>query len=102
MDYLDEFTAGNPRHSAVLNLKTGVIMDGTLVAHKAKVIFNSGAYGGFKPTPGVNVGGASKAGGPYRIPHTDIEAVHVYTNTVPGGFMRAPGEPPLPADPCRY
>ena len=93
MDYLEEFTAGNPRHSAVVNLKTGVMMDGTLVAHKAKVIFNSGAYGGFKPTPGVNLGGASKAGGPYRIPHTDIEAVHVYTNTVPGGFMRAPGEP---------
>ena len=93
MDYLEEFTAGNPRHSAVINLKTGVMKDGTLVAHEARIIFNSGAYGGFKPTPGVNLGGASKAGGPYRIPHTDIRAVHVYTNTVPGGFMRAPGEP---------
>ena len=93
MDYLEEFTAGNPRHAAVVHLKTGVQRDGTLVAHQARVVFDSGAYGGFKPTPGVNLGGASKAGGPYRIPHTDIEAVHVYTNTVPGGFMRAPGEP---------
>ena len=93
MDYLEEFTAGNPRHAAVVQLKTGVQRDGTLVAHQARVVFDSGAYGGFKPTPGVNLGGASKAGGPYRIPHTDIKAIHVYTNTVPGGFMRAPGEP---------
>ena len=93
MDYLEEFTAGNPRHAAVVHLRTGVMNDGTLVAQQARVVFDSGAYGGFKPTPGVNLGGASKAGGPYRIPHTDIEAIHVYTNNVPGGFMRAPGEP---------
>ena len=31
--------------------------------------------------------------GPYRIPNTRIESLHVYTNTVPGGHMRAPGEP---------
>ena len=55
--------------------------------------FDSGAYGGFKPTPAVNLGGASKAGGPYKIPHVHIEGVQVYTNTIPGGFMRAPGEP---------
>jgi len=63
------------------------------VAHQAKVFFDSGAYGGFKPTPAVNLGGAAKAGGPYKIPHVHIEGVQVYTNTVPGGFMRAPGEP---------
>ncbi|PKB82756.1 MAG: hypothetical protein BZY88_03680, partial [SAR202 cluster bacterium Io17-Chloro-G9] len=58
-----------------------------------RVLFNSGAYGGFKPAPGVNLGGASKAAGPYKIPHVKLEGVQVYTNTVPGGFMRAPGEP---------
>jgi CO/xanthine dehydrogenase Mo-binding subunit len=93
MDYVEEFTAGNPRHAAIVQLKTGVKRDGTMVAHQAKVIFNSGAYGGFKPTPNVNLGGASKAGGPYKIPHVHIEGLQVYTNTVPGGFMRAPGEP---------
>ena len=93
MDYLEELTAGNPRHAATVQLKTGVKNDGTITAQQARVVFDSGAYGGFKPTPGVNLGGAAKAGGPYRIPNTDIEALHVYTNNVPGGFMRAPGEP---------
>jgi CO/xanthine dehydrogenase Mo-binding subunit len=93
MDYVEEFTAGNPRHAALIQLKTGVLRNGTMVAHQARVLFNSGAYGGFKPTPTVNLGGASKAGGPYKIPHVSIEGVQVYTNTIPGGFMRAPGEP---------
>ena len=93
MDYIEEFTAGNPRHAATVHLKTGVKRDGTLVAHQARVLFNSGAYGGFKPAPGVNLGGAAKAGGPYQIPHVGIEGIQVYTNTIPGGFMRAPGEP---------
>jgi CO/xanthine dehydrogenase Mo-binding subunit len=93
MDYIEEFTAGNPRHAANIWLKTGVKRDGSIVAHQARVLFNSGAYGGFKPAPGVNLGGAAKAGGPYKIPHIHIEGLQVYTNTVPGGFMRAPGEP---------
>ena len=93
MDYVEEFTAGNPRHAAIIQLKSGVKRGGTIVAHQARVLFDSGAYGGFKPTPAVNLGGASKAGGPYKIPHVHIEGVQVYTNTIPGGFMRAPGEP---------
>ena len=31
------------------------------------------------------------AGGAYRIPHTSIEFLQIYTNTVPGGYFRAPG-----------
>jgi CO/xanthine dehydrogenase Mo-binding subunit len=93
MDYVEEFMAGNPRHAAIIQLKTGVKREGTIVAHQARVLFNSGAYGGFKPVPTINLGGASKAGGPYKIPHVRIEGVQVYTNTIPGGFMRAPGEP---------
>jgi CO/xanthine dehydrogenase Mo-binding subunit len=93
MDYVEEFTAGNPRHAAIIQLKTGVKRDGTIVAHQARVFFDSGAYGGFKPVPTVNLGGAAKAAGPYKIPHVHIESVQVYTNTIPGGFMRAPGEP---------
>jgi CO/xanthine dehydrogenase Mo-binding subunit len=93
MDYVEELTAGNPRHAAIIQLKTGVKRDGAMVAHQARVVFDSGAYGGFKPVPTVNLGGAAKAGGPYKIPHVHIEGLQVYTNTIPGGFMRAPGEP---------
>jgi CO/xanthine dehydrogenase Mo-binding subunit len=93
MDYVEELTAGNPRHAAIIQLKTGVKRTGAIVAHQARVVFDSGAYGGFKPVPTVNLGGAAKAGGPYNIPHVHIESLQVYTNTIPGGFMRAPGEP---------
>ena len=93
LSYMEELMAGNPRHASVVHLKTGVKQDGTLTALQSRVLFNSGAYGGFKPAPGVNLGGASKSAGPYRIPNVHIEALQVYTNTVPGGFMRAPGEP---------
>lgn len=91
MTYAEELTAANPRHPSIVQMRTGVRFDGTLTAHEARLLFNSGAYGGFKPVPGVNLPGASHAAGPYRIPHTSIEAVHVYTNTVPGGFFRGPG-----------
>ena len=91
LDYVEEFMAANPRHPSIIRLKTGVMRDGTLVAQQSEVIFNSGAYGGFKP--GVNLGGAARVAGPYRIPHVYTTAVQVYTNTVPGGHMRGPGEP---------
>ncbi len=90
-DYLEEFMAGNPRHTVEMRLKTGAKRDGTLVAHQVYFRVNCGAYAGFKPRGFI--GGANQAAGPYRIPNTRVESVHVYTNTVPGGHMRAPGEP---------
>lgn len=91
MDYAEELTAANPRHSSVIHIKTGVRADGTIVSHQARLVYNSGAYGGFKPVPGVNLPGASHAGGPYAIPNCAIEALIVYTNTMPCGFFRGPG-----------
>ena len=90
MDYVEEFMAGAPRHASVIRLKTGVKHDGTLLGHETRIVFNSGAYGGFKPR--ANLPGFGRAPGPYRIPHARVEAVQVYTNTVPCGHMRAPGE----------
>jgi CO/xanthine dehydrogenase Mo-binding subunit len=90
-DYVEEFLAGNPRHHVVIQLKTGVNRDGTLVAHHVNYIVNSGAYAAFKPYGAI--AGANEAAGPYRIPNCRIESVYVYTNNLPGGFVRAPGEP---------
>ena len=90
-DYIEEFLAGMPRHATRTLLRTGVRHDGTITAHHVQFFVNSGAYAGYKPA-GV-IGGAPRAAGPYRIPNTRIEAVHAYTNTVPGGHMRAPGSP---------
>ncbi|HWO72240.1 MAG TPA: xanthine dehydrogenase family protein molybdopterin-binding subunit, partial [Dehalococcoidia bacterium] len=90
-DYIEEFGAGNPRHHTLTRLKTGVKRDGTIVAHQVEYIVDSGAYAAFKPLG--TIGGANQAAGPYRIPNVVIDSRFVYTNTVPGGFMRAPGDP---------
>ncbi|HWH80166.1 MAG TPA: molybdopterin cofactor-binding domain-containing protein, partial [Candidatus Binatus sp.] len=91
MDYSEEFVAGNPRHPAVVKVKTGVKKDGGLVAHRMEFIYDSGAYGAFKPQ-GYLVG-PKEAAGPYKIPHVFINEKLVYTNKIPCGHMRAPGEP---------
>ena len=93
MSYIEELLAGNPRHPAIITLKTGVKNDGTLWAHEAKAVFNSGAYGAFKPR--VTLGGADRAGGPYVIPNVAIDSYMVYTNNVPCGHMRAPAKPQI-------
>ncbi len=91
MDYGEEFIAGNPRHAANIRVKSGVRKDGTLLAHQMEYIYDSGAYGAFKPQ-GYLVG-PKEAAGPYRIPNVFINEKIVYTNKIPCGHMRAPGEP---------
>ena len=91
MDYAEEFIAGNPRHASIVKVKTGVNKDGRLVAHHMDFIFDSGAYGAFKPI-GFLIG-AQEAAGPYKIPHVLLEEKIVYTNKIPCGHMRAPGDP---------
>jgi CO/xanthine dehydrogenase Mo-binding subunit len=91
MDYEEEFAAGNPRHASIIKVKTGVKKDGTMTAQKMEFIFDSGAYGAFKPNGFLN--GPRESAGPYNIPHVLIEEKMVYTNQVPCGHMRSPGEP---------
>jgi len=90
-DYAEEFLAGNPRHHVIIQLKTGVKRDGTMTAHTVNYVVNTGAYAAFKPMG--TIGGANQSAGPYRIPNVRIESAFVYTNNLPGGFVRAPGEP---------
>jgi len=93
MTYDEELTAGNPRHPSTIHIKTGVKKDGTLWAREVKMIFNSGAYAAFKPNVTINLPGARHGAGAYRIPHVSIEALSVYTNCIPSGHMRGPGDP---------
>lgn len=95
MGYTEELMAGNPRHPAVITLRTGVSKDGRTVARHVTALYNSGAYAAFKPAPSVNLGGASMGAGVYRIPHLLIESFCVYTNNVPCGHVRSPGEPQM-------
>ena len=89
--YHDEFTAGAPRHAGSMRFKTGVMRDGTIVAHELDAVFDGGAYGGVRPGP--QLGGASHGGGCYRMENVKLRVRRVYTNNIPGGQARAPGEP---------
>ena len=91
MDYIQELMAGNPRHPAVMTIKTGVMKDGTIKARQARAVFDSGAYGAFKPT--VYLRGADHLCGVYIVPHAKIDSYTVYTNNVPRGHMRSPAKP---------
>ncbi|MBI3326018.1 MAG: xanthine dehydrogenase family protein molybdopterin-binding subunit [Nitrospinae bacterium] len=91
MDYVEELMAANPRHPAVMTFKTGVKKDGTITARQATLIYDSGGYAAFKPARGVSYG--ARCAGPYKMNHVKIDAYMVYTNHVPCGSMRAPGDP---------
>jgi CO/xanthine dehydrogenase Mo-binding subunit len=95
MRYTEELMAGNPRHPAVITMRTGVKKDGRIVARQVKALFNSGAYAAFKPAPSVNLGGTSMGAGVYRVPNLLIEAFCVYSNNIPCGHARSPGEPQM-------
>ena len=91
MDYTEELTAGNPRHASIIKIKTGVKKNGAIVAHHIDFMFDSGAYASMKPA-GYLIG-ASTCAGPYKIANCLIEERMVYTNKIPCGHMRAPGDP---------
>src|SRR5207244_7612353 len=92
MDYVEELMAGNPRHPSVITIKSGVKQDGQLWARHTRVVYNGGAYGGFRGA--LTLSGARQAGGgPYPTPHFRIDTSMMYTNTIPYGSYRAPGEP---------
>jgi CO/xanthine dehydrogenase Mo-binding subunit len=89
LTYSEELTAMNPDHGTMVRIKTGVKRDGRLIARYLQAIHGTGAYAGMKPGR-ASIGGAGSAG-PYKIDNTYMEALQVYTNTVPCGFWRAPG-----------
>ena len=91
--YADELATTNPRHASRIRLKTGVDADGRIVAHESVSLFDGGAYAAGKPTPRLMVEGGVQTLEGYRVPVSRHDASTVYTNQVPGGHMRAPGQP---------
>jgi CO/xanthine dehydrogenase Mo-binding subunit len=93
MSYQDELTAGNPRHACTIKLRTGLDDNNNFLCHSAEVLFEGGAYASGKPMPNLVMTGALATMSVYHIPHTRFELKTAYTNTLPGGHMRSPGEP---------
>jgi CO/xanthine dehydrogenase Mo-binding subunit len=88
----EEFLAPDHRREGqVLELETGVMNDGTLVARRGHLVLDNGAYAADAPFfPQL---AAMMSVGPYRIPHVSIDAHLAYTNTTPSGSVRAPTAP---------
>jgi CO/xanthine dehydrogenase Mo-binding subunit len=88
----EEFVAvGHRREGMVIELETAARADGTLVARRARLVLDSGAYcgeGGFFAQMA-----AMHAHGPYELENVRIESSLVYSNNQPSSSIRAPTAP---------
>jgi CO/xanthine dehydrogenase Mo-binding subunit len=92
LSYTESLTTHNSRHSSNIQLRSAVDAEGRFVAHTMDVVFDGGAYAATKIGPGVLPGGVFQGMAPYLVPKVRMQARAVYTNNMPGGIMRSPGE----------
>ncbi len=90
-DRHEDLSATTKRHPAVIRHRTGVTLDGRLVAQDIEVVMDGGAY--CTLTPVVLSRGVLHAGGPYRCPNVQIRGRAMATNTPPNGAFRGFGAP---------
>jgi CO/xanthine dehydrogenase Mo-binding subunit len=79
------------RHSARCHIRTAVKNNGTLLAREAEVLMDTGAYADNGPR--VAKRALSRLIGPYKLEHCRVDALALYTHTVPAGSMRSIGGP---------
>ena len=89
--YADELLSGPTRHHTTMTLRTAVDAGGAFLAHHSVVVYDGGAYAGGKPVPHL-LPGFGYGTIPYRCANVRLEMTAVYTNTLPGGHVRGPGE----------
>jgi CO/xanthine dehydrogenase Mo-binding subunit/aerobic-type carbon monoxide dehydrogenase small subunit (CoxS/CutS family) len=87
----DEFIGATTRHPMRVRVKAGATRDGRLTALQLDVLSNTGAYGNHGPEVLNHACGESI--GVYRCPNKKVDAVAVYTHTVPSGAFRGFGLP---------
>lgn len=88
--YVDDIRSTNVRHASRSRVRTGMMNDGTIIAQDIEMIFDGGAFAAGKPLPNLLPGQPPKI--PYRIPHFRLMRTCVYTNSIPGCFIRNPGD----------
>ncbi|WP_018884394.1 xanthine dehydrogenase subunit D [Paenibacillus massiliensis] len=81
--------AGLKRHPMKIEMMTGTDEQGYLVAHRVRMISDTGAYATLG-APVLNFA-TEHCLGPYRIPHVDVEGMAVYTNNGVAGEFRGFG-----------
>ncbi len=88
----EEFVAPDRRREGmIIDVTTGVMHDGTIVARTGALLLDNGAYSAdatFFPQAA-----AMHVAGPYKIPNIKIDSRLVYTNHQPSGSVRAPTAP---------
>lgn len=87
----EDIPSSRTRHAMVVNLKTGVKNDGTVVAQDFDIIINAGAHAG-----GTSTIVWAMCGKLFRInktPNIRFTGTSVYTNTTSAGAMRGFGSP---------
>ena len=91
LDREEEFIGAYGKQAALVEIKSGVKRDGTIVARKVRILWDTGAYALTGPTICRNA--SYTAAGPYKIPNVYIEGLCLYTNNVPSGSFRGYGVP---------
>lgn len=87
----EEFENARSRHPMRVRMKTGVMLDGRMVANEMYCLSDTGAYGCHAVTVTGNTG--QKCMGLYNAPNIKFHAHIVYTNTPPAGAFRGYGVP---------
>lgn len=91
MTYLEELTTTSARHPGYLRMRTG-LKDERLHANEIEAVLDGGAFAALKSHPNRAVWILGLALHPYHVPNFDERLVVAYTNTLPGGHVRGPGE----------
>ncbi|MBD3107416.1 xanthine dehydrogenase subunit D [Bacillus sp. AGMB 02131] len=85
----ESIDAGLKRHPMKITMKTGTDASGKILAHKTRIIADTGAYATLGPA--VLDFAVEHAAGPYIIPNIETEGVSVFTNNGVAGEFRGFG-----------
>lgn len=81
------------RHPIKMEIQTGATREGKLVALKARLLCDTGAYASYGLA--VATRAAVHATGPYEVDHVEVESLCAYTNHPVAGAMRGFGVPQI-------
>jgi 4-hydroxybenzoyl-CoA reductase alpha subunit len=89
----EQFTTGRTRYPMIIDIKTGVKKDGTILARQVRVVTDNGAYNSHGSA--ITMGIGTKCTYLWRVPNVKFEADVVFTNKVYGGGFRGYGNPQI-------
>jgi CO/xanthine dehydrogenase Mo-binding subunit len=88
--HADDVRSSHVRHASSVRLRIATTHDGRIAGLDVRALFDGGAYAAAKPGTEMLPGRVPKV--PYAVPNARVERIAAYTNTVPGAYVRAPGD----------